>query len=86
MLGAGFARLADNWVWYSHGCEITAPGFAGIGRQAVHAFQVAYMEPFPDNSVVLTATVASSAHAAVDEGQAARRARQRADQLSFNFD
>jgi ketosteroid isomerase-like protein len=70
-------NTADSWnnrdrsgfvACYAEDCELTAPGFAGIGHQAVTEFWDAYMQAFPDNHVVLTTLVGGSP-VAVEEGR-----------------
>src|SRR5690349_21260195 len=53
---------------YAPDCEITAPGFAGTGHQALSEFWDAYMTAFPDNRVVLSRTVGEGRNG-VEEGR-----------------
>lgn len=55
-------RQADAWnardregfvATYADDCEVTAPGFAGKGRQGVGEFWSLWMDGFPDNQVIV---------------------------------
>jgi ketosteroid isomerase-like protein len=71
-------KTTDTWnhrdrdgylACYAPDCEITAPGFVGKGHQAVNDFWDAYITAFPDNRVVLTATIGGHGSRAVEEGR-----------------
>lgn len=53
---------------YAEDCEIVAAGLVGHGHTGVAEFWGAFMEPFPDNTITVHATIGGPSAVGVEEG------------------